>query len=138
MISSASSVLRPRVVGSRCIACHSGPRGLPMPKPGSSRPPDSMSIVAHCFASSTGSRIATDTTLTPNLMRRVRPAIAASALMLSRIGARLISRSVCQSELMPPASHRSTQRQNPAAVSNGNSMIPRPTAMLRCMGRLLG
>ena len=57
-----------------------------MPKPGSSRPCDSTSIVAHCLASSTGSRNASDTTLTPNLIRRVRPAIAASAVMHSRIG----------------------------------------------------
>ena len=116
MISSASSVLRPRVVVSMCIAVHSAPRGLPMPNPGSSRPPDSTSIVAHCFASSTGSRSATDTTLTPNLIRRVRPAIAASAVMHSRIGVRLTIRSVCQIESSPPCSHRSTQRQNPSEV----------------------
>ena len=86
MISSASSVLRPRVAVSMCSVCHSGPCGLPMPNPGSSLPCDSTSIVAHCFASSTGSRNASDTTFTPNLIRRVRPAIAASAVMHSRIG----------------------------------------------------
>ncbi len=109
-----------------------------MPKPGSSRPFESTSIVAHCLASSTGSRIATETTLTPNLIRRVRPAIAASAVMLSRNGWRLTRRSVCQMESMPPCSHRSTQRQNPSTVWNGNSMMPTPTAMLRAMMIFLG
>ena len=82
-----------------------------MPKAGSSRPSDRKSIVAHCRATSTASRIASDNTLTPNLMRRVRPASAAITLMHSRNGVGLTSRSVCQIESTPPASHRSTQRQ---------------------------
>ena len=128
MISSPSSVLRPLVLVSRFKVRHSGASGLPMPKAGSSRPSESTSIVAHCFAIKTGSRNASDSTLTPNLMRRVRPASAAITLMHSRIGSRLTIRSVCHNELTPPASHRSTQRQNPATVSNGNSIRPRPTA----------
>src|SRR5205085_1670366 len=67
-------------------------------------------------------------TLTPNLRRRVRPARAAITLTHSRIGSRLIMRSVCHSESMPPASHRSTQRQNPATPANGNSIRPSPIA----------
>src|SRR6202022_3539526 len=46
----------------------------------------------------------------------------------SRIGSRLTIRSVCHSESMPPASHRSTQRQNPATPANGNSINPTPIA----------
>ena len=82
-----------------------------MPKAGSRRPSDSTSMVAHCLATSTGSRMASDTTFMPNLSRRVRPASAAIAVMHSSIGSRLSSRSVCHSESTPPASHRSTQRQ---------------------------
>ena len=55
--------------------------------------------------------MASDTTFMPNLRRRVRPASAAIAVMHSSIGSRLSSRSVCQIESTPPASHRSTQRQ---------------------------
>ena len=73
-----------------------------MPKAGSSRPSDSTSMVAHCLASSTGSRIASDTTFMPKLIRRVRPASAAIVVMHSRIGVRLTSRSVCQIESTPP------------------------------------
>ena len=82
-----------------------------MPKAGNRRPSDSTSMVAHCLASSTGSRSASDTTFMPKRRRRVRPASAAIAAMHSRIGWRLTRRSVCHSESMPPASHRSTQRQ---------------------------
>src|SRR6266404_376733 len=128
MISSPSSVLRPRVLVSRLSVRHSGASGLPMPKAGNRRPSDSTSIVAHCLASNTVSRNASDSTLTPNLSRRVRPASAAIALMHSRIGSRLTMRSVCHSESMPPASHRSTQRQNPATPANGNSIKPSPIA----------
>ena len=74
MISSASSVTRPRVAVSSPIACHSGAAGLPMPKAGSSRPSESTSMVAHCLATSTGSRKASETTFMPNFSRRVRPA----------------------------------------------------------------
>src|ERR1700730_7938553 len=74
MIPSPSSVLRPRVVVSRFRVRHSGASGLPMPKAGNRRPSDNTSIVAHCLASNTGSRNARDSTLTPNLSRRVRPA----------------------------------------------------------------
>ena len=73
MISSLSSVRRPRVLVSMSSAFHSGPSGLPMPKAGSRRPSDSTSMVAHCLASSTGSRSASDTTFMPKRMRRVRP-----------------------------------------------------------------
>jgi hypothetical protein len=111
MICSASSVRRPRVLVSMSSASHSGPSGLPMPKPGSSRPSESTSIVAHCLASSTGSRSASDTTFMPKRSRRVRPASAAITAMHSRIGCLLTSRSVCHSESIPPASQRSTQRQ---------------------------
>src|SRR5215467_242410 len=128
MISSPSSVLRPRVLVSRFKVRHSGPSGLPMPKAGNRRPSDRKSIVAHCLATSTGSRKASESTLTPNLSRRVRPARAAIRLMHSRIGSRLIMRSVCHSESTPPASQRSTQRQNPDTPSNGNSISPSPIA----------
>ena len=111
MISRASSVFLPRVLVSMCSAAHSGPRGEPMPNAGSRRPSDSTSMVAHCLASSTGSRSASDTTFMPNFSRRVRPASAAITLMHSSCGSRLSSRSVCQMESTPPASHRSTQRQ---------------------------
>src|ERR1700749_3050366 len=40
-------------------------------------------------------------------------------------------RSVCQIESIPPASQRSTQRQNPSVLENGNSISPTPTAILR-------
>ena len=68
-------------------------------------------MVAHCLASSTGSRSASDTTFMPKRRRRVRPASAAMTAMHSRIGWRLTSRSVCHTESMPPDSQRSTQRQ---------------------------
>jgi len=48
--------------------------------------------------------------------------------MHSRIGSRLTTRSVCHSESTPPASHRSTQRQNPPTPENGNSIRPSPIA----------
>ena len=111
MISRHSSVLRPRVFVSIPSASHSGPSGLPMPKAGSRRPSDSTSMVAHCLASSTGSRNASDTTFMPNCMRRVRPAKAAIVVIDSRNGWRLTIRSVCQIESTPPASHMSIQRQ---------------------------
>ncbi len=88
-------------------------------------------MVAHCLASTTGSRIASDTTFMPNFTRRVRPAIAAIAAMASRIGSRLIRRSVCQRLSTPPCSQRSTQRQKPLMVAKGNSASPSPTAMCR-------
>ena len=78
--------MRPRVFVSMPSACHSGASGLPMPKAGSRRPSDSMSMVAHCLASSTGSRNASDTTFMPNRMRRVRPAKAAIVVIDSRNG----------------------------------------------------
>ena len=65
----------------------------------------------------------------PNLIRRVRPAMAAMALMHSRIGWRETSRSVCQSESTPPSSQRSTQRQKARASENGKSASPSPTPM---------
>src|ERR1700751_5411330 len=135
MISRHSSGLRPRVVVSARSACHSGPTGLPTPKAGSRRPSDSTSMVAHCLASSTGSRNASDTTFIPNFMRRVRPAKAAIVVMDSRNGWRLTIRSVCQIESAPPASHMSIQRQYAAAPENGNSAQPSPipTPMLSCL-----
>src|SRR3984893_13688504 len=126
MISRHSSVLRPRVLVSMPSACHSGASGLPMPKAGSRRPSDSTSMVAHCLASSTGSRNASDTTFIPNRMRRVRPAKAAIVVIDSRNGWRLTIRSVCQIESTPPASHMSIQRQYAAAPENGNSAQPSP------------
>src|SRR3954470_9337128 len=126
MISRHSSVLRPRVLGSMPNACHSGASGLPIPNAGSRRPSDSMSIVAHCLASSTGSRNASETTFMPNFMRRVRPASAAIVVIDSRNGWRLTIRSVCQIESTPPASHMSIQRQYDAAPENGNSAQPSP------------
>src|SRR5262245_856431 len=126
MISRHSSVLRPRVFVSTPRASHSGPSGLPMPKAGSRRPSDNTSMVAHCLASSTGSRNASDTTFMPNFMRRVRPAKAAIVVIDSRNGWRLTIRSVCQIESTPPASHMSIQRQYAAAPENGNSAQPSP------------
>src|SRR5437588_3741295 len=128
MISNPSSVLRPRVLVSRLSVRHSGASGLPMPKAGSRRPSDNTSIVAHCLATRTASRNASESTLTPNLSRRVRPASAAMTDMHSRIGSRLTTRSVCHSESTPPASHKSTQRQNPPTPENGNSIRPSPIA----------
>jgi hypothetical protein len=128
MLSRHSSVLRPRVFLSTPSASHSGPGGLPMPKAGSKRPSDSMSMVAHCLASSTGSRNASDTTFMPNRMRRVRPARAAIMVIDSRNGWRLTIRSVCQIESTPPASHMSIQRQYAEAPENGNSAQPSPMA----------
>ena len=135
MIASASSVRRPRVRVSTFSAFHSGPSGLPMPKAGSSRPSESTSIVAHCLASRTGSRNASDTTFMPKRSRRVRPASAAITDMHSRNGWRPISRSVCHSESTPPASQRSTQRQYPEMLANGNSIRPRPMATLTSVSR---
>src|SRR5262245_11729265 len=140
MISRHSSVLRPRVFVSTPRASHSGPSGLPMPKAGSRRPSDNTSMVAHCLASSTGSRNASDTTFMPNFMRRVRPAKAAIVVIDSRNGWRLTIRSVCQIESTPPASHMSIQRQYAVAPENGNSAQPnpiptpmrRPPALGRC------
>ena len=43
-------------------------------------------MVAHCFATSTGSRNASERTFMPNFIRRVRPAIAAIAVIDSRMG----------------------------------------------------
>jgi hypothetical protein len=107
-------------------ACHSGASGLPMPNAGSRRPSDSTSMVAHCFASSTGSRNASDTTFMPNRIRRVRPASAAIVVIDSRNGRGPTIRSVCQIESTPPASHMSIQRQYAAAPENGNSAQPSP------------
>src|ERR1700733_15036728 len=126
MISRHSSVLRPRVFVSTPSASHSGASGLPMPKAGSRRPSESTSIVAHCLASSTGSRNGSDTTFMPNRMRRVRPAKAATVVIDSRNGSRLTTRSVCHIESTPPASHMSIQRQYAAAPENGNSAQPSP------------
>src|SRR5260221_2284686 len=128
MISSASSVRLPLVFVSRLRVFHSGAAGLPMPNAGRRRPSDSRSMVAHCLASRTGSRSASDTTFMPNLILRVRPASAAITLKLSRIGSLETSRSVCHSESTPPPSQASTQRQQPRAPSNGNSIKPNPTA----------
>src|SRR6185312_4003434 len=134
MISRHSSVLRPRVLVSTSSACHSGASGLPMPKAGSRRPSDSMSMVAHCLASSTGSRNVSETTFMPNRMRRVRPAKAAIVVIDSRKGWRPTIRSVCQIESTPPASHMSIQRQYAAAPENGNSAQPNPIATpMRCI-----
>src|SRR6516225_7424346 len=108
-----------------------------MPKAGSRRPSDRTSMVAHCLASSTGSRNASDTTFMPNFMRRVRPAKAAIVVIDSRNGWRLTIRSVCQIESTPPASHMSIQRQYAAAPENGNSAQPNPipTPMRRLSAR---
>jgi hypothetical protein len=57
--------------------------------------------------------------------------------MHSRIGSRLTMRSVCHTESTPPASHRSTQRQKPATLSNGNSISPSPTATFLGIEKLL-
>ena len=94
-------------------------------------------MVAHCLASSTGSRNASDTTFMPNFMRRVRPAKAAIVVIDSRNGWRLTIRSVCQIESTPPASHMSIQRQYAAAPENGNSAQPNPipTPMRRLSAR---
>src|SRR5690242_9489504 len=139
MISRHSSALRPRVLVSTPSASHSGPSGLPTPKAGSRRPSDSTSMVAHCLASRTGSRNASETTFMPNFMRRVRPANAAIVVMDSRNGWRLTIRSVCQIESTPPASHMSIQRQYAAAPENGNSAqpspIPTPMRLLSALGR---
>ena len=133
MISSPSSVRVPRPLVSRPVDFQSGERMLPMPNAGSSRPLLSTSMVAHCLASSSGSRMPTDATFMPNLSRLVAPAIAAIALMHSRIGSLETSRSVCQSESTPPVSHISTQRQNPSAPANGKLASPIPMPMV--MGR---
>src|ERR1700759_3097713 len=132
MISRHSSVLRPRVLVSTPSASHSGPSGLPMQKAGSKRPSDRTSMVAHCLASSTGSRNASDTTFMPNFMRRVRPAKAAIVFIDSRNGRGLTIRSVCQIESTPPASHMSIQRQYAAAPENGNSAQPSPIPTPMC------
>jgi hypothetical protein len=62
----------------------------------------------------------------PNLSRRVRPAIAASAVRLSRAGSVLTSRSLCQIESTPLVSTRSIQRQKPETVSNEKEPKPKP------------
>ena len=56
MRSSPSSVRRPRPLVSVPVAAQSGARIAPMPKAGKSRPSLSTSMVAHCLASSSGSR----------------------------------------------------------------------------------
>ena len=73
-------------------------------------------------------RMAIETTFTPNFNRLVRPARAANMVMHSRMGSLETMRSVCHRLSMPPASHRSTQRQKASAPENGNSVMPRPTA----------
>ena len=83
-------------------------------------------MVAHCLATSTGSRKPRLATFMPNLSRLVAPARAAITLMHSRLSAAEISRSDCQMESMPPLSQRSTHCQNPLASSNGKFAMPMP------------
>ena len=129
MRSSPSSVRRPRPSVSVPVAAQSGARIAPMPKAGSRRPSLSTSIVAHCLASSSGSRSPTEATFMPNLMRWVRPASAAITLITSRNGSSETRRSVCQRESTPPSSQRSTQRQKASAPENGNALSPSPKAI---------
>ena len=120
MSSSPSSVRTPRPAVSVPVAAQSGARIAPMPKAGSRRPALSRSMVAHCLASSSGSRKPTEATFMPNLRRSVRPESAAITLITSRKGSCETRRSVCQSESTPPSSQRSTQRQKAPAPENGN------------------
>jgi hypothetical protein len=85
-------------------------------------------MVAHCLASSSGSRRPTEATFMPNFSRQVAPASAAITLMHSSMGSRDTRVSVCQRESMPPSSHICTQRQKPLAPSNGEVARPVPTA----------
>ena len=61
------------------IASISLGRSIPRPPAGSSRPPESASIVASSRASRTGLRGGSTSTLVPSFRRSVRAAIAASA-----------------------------------------------------------
>ena len=69
--------VRPRPRVSRPVASQSGARLLPMPNIGNRRPSLRTSMVAHCLASSSGSRRPSVATFMPNLMRWVAPASAA-------------------------------------------------------------
>jgi len=55
-------------------------------------------MVAHCLASTSGSRRGATMAFMPNLIRSVHPASVAMTLMVSRYGSRETSRSVCQTE----------------------------------------
>ena len=66
----------------------------------------------------------------PNLIRSVRPAMAAIAVIGSRAGWREASRSLSQIESTSLSSHRSTQRKNEAGVVSGSSAAPSPMRTL--------
>src|SRR5262245_14673059 len=127
MISRASSARRPLPAWGRLVAFHSGAIAGPTPKAGSSRPPLRKSIVAHCFASTSGSRKLTTVTFMPNLSRSVAPASAAITLIDSSCGSADTRRSVCHSESRSLASQRSMKRQNARASANGSWASPSPT-----------
>ena len=76
-------------------------------------------MVAHCFASSSGSRSGSTTTFMPNFSRSVPPASAAISASGSSAGCGETRRSLCHSESMPPPSHSSTQRQKARGPENG-------------------
>ena len=127
MTSSASSVRRPRVFGSRPIACHSGAERAADAE-ARQQPPS-------------GQRHRSWRTAWPAAPGRASPARPRScrtssaacgppsppcAAMHSRIGCVLTSRSVCQRQSTPPCSQRSTQRQKPPMRGEGELRQPEP------------
>ena len=110
--SSPSSVLRPRVFVVQVTARPIWYQGSADTEGRSRRPFDRKSIVAHCRATSTASRIANDNTLTPNLIRLRAPGERRQRAHAfeKRRRADAAGRSA-RSNRRRPASHRSTQRQ---------------------------
>ena len=83
-------------------------------------------MVAISLATISGSRTGSTATLMPNLMRCVRPAIMANAVMGSSAGAGLRMRSFSQMESSPLSSTRSTMSQKSSTHLNGQPENPIP------------
>ena len=90
-------------------------------------------MVAHSFASTSGSRSGSSTTFIPNLIRSVAPATAAIAVIGSSAICGPASRSLNQIESTSLSSHRSTQRKNEAGVVRRSNAAPSPMRTLIAM-----
>ena len=130
---------RPRPLVSRPVAFQSGARAVPMPKAGSIRPPLSTSIVAHCLASSSGSRSATRGHVHAEFET---PRGAGERRQRGHTFENGVARNepVCLPQRVDP---RRLRRAPPSAATprrreNGKSASPRPTAMVTRASRVAG
>ena len=132
--SSASSVRAPRAEVDRPVATHSGAPSGPTPNPGQRRPSLRTSRVAHCFASTRGSRNGTTTTSMPSRMRSVTPVRALRKVIASMYGSLEMRRSQCQIPSIPPSSQISTHFHRLRTSRNGNSTRPSPMRVTTSAG----